>query len=356
MLLSQTPDVWRKKRMKRLASLFLAVLALVAIGVAQGALSINGAGATFPNPMYSKWFDDYHKKHSDIEINYQSIGSGGGIKQVTEGTVDFGASDGPMNDEQLKAFQDKHGFPILHFPTVLGADVPTYNISGVTGELNFTPEALAAIFLGKVTKWNDPLIADANKGINLPGNDIVVVHRSDGSGTSYIWTDYLSKVSDEWKNKVGKGTSVNWPKGLGGKGNEGVAGLIKQTPNAFGYVELIYAIQNKMPYGKVKNSSGQFIKADLAGVTAAAAGAAKSMPEDFRVSITDAPGKTAYPISSFTWLLIPSKFSDGSKRDAIKGFVKWMLTDGQNEVEALSYAKLPKEVIAQETKALDKIQ
>ena len=342
--------------MKRLASLFLVVLALVAIGVAQAALSINGAGATFPNPMYSKWFDDYHKKNSNIEINYQSIGSGGGIKQVTEGTVDFGATDGPMNDEQLKAFQDKHGFPILHFPTVLGADVPTYNISGVSGELNFTPEALAAIFLGKVTKWNDPLIAGANKGVNLPGNDIVVVHRSDGSGTSYIWTDYLSKVSDEWKNKVGKGTSVNWPVGLGGKGNEGVAGLVKQTPNALGYVELIYAIQNKMPYGKVKNSSGEFIKADLASVTAAAAGAAKNIPDDFRVSITDAPGKTAYPISSFTWLLIPSKFSDGAKRDAIKGFLKWMLTDGQNEVEALSYAKLPKEVVAKEMKALDNIQ
>ena len=342
--------------MKRLAPLFLAVLALVAIGVAQAALSINGAGATFPYPMYSKWFDDYHKKNPDIQINYQSIGSGGGIKQVTEGTVDFGASDGPMNDEQLKAYQDKHGFPILHFPTVLGADVPTYNISGVTGELNFTPEAIAAIFLGKVTKWNDPLIAGANKGVNLPGNDIVVVHRSDGSGTTYIWTDYLSKVSDEWKNKVGKGTSVNWPVGLGGKGNEGVAGLVKQTPNAFGYVELIYAIQNKMPYGKVKNSSGEFIKADLASVTVAAAGAAKNMPDDFRVSITDAPGKTAYPISSFTWLLIPSKFSDGAKHDAIKGFLKWMLTDGQNEVEALSYAKLPKEVVAKEMKALDNIQ
>jgi phosphate transport system substrate-binding protein len=342
--------------MKRLAPLFLAVIALVAIGVAQAALSINGAGATFPNPMYSKWFDDYHKKNSNIEINYQSIGSGGGIKQVTEGTVDFGASDGPMNDEQLKAFQDKHGFPILHFPTVLGADVPTYNIPGVTGELNFTPEALAAIFLGKVTKWNDPLIAGANKGVNLPANEIVVVHRSDGSGTSYIWTDYLSKVSDEWKNKVGKGTSVNWPVGLGGKGNEGVAGQVKETPNALGYVELIYAIQNKMAYGKVKNSSGEFIKADLAGVTAAAAAAAKNMPDDFRVSITNAPGKTAYPISSFTWLLIPSKFSDGSKRDAIKGFVKWMLSDGQNEVEALSYAKLPKEVVTKEMKALENIQ
>jgi phosphate transport system substrate-binding protein len=306
--------------------------------------------------MYSKWFDEYHKKDTNIEINYQSIGSGGGIKQVTEGTVDFGASDGPMNDDQLKAFQDKHGFAILHFPTVLGAVVPTYNIPGVTTDLNFTPEALSGIFLGKITKWNDPAIAGANKGVNLPGNDIVVVHRSDGSGTSYIWTDYLSKISDEWKSKVGKGASVNWPVGLGGKGNEGVAGLVKQTANAVGYVELIYAIQNKMPYGTVKNSSGAFIKADLAGVTAAAAGAAKNMPDDFRVSITDAPGKAAYPISSFTWLLIPAKFSDGAKRDALKGFVKWMLADGQNYAESLSYAKLPKEVVAKEVKALDGIQ
>jgi phosphate transport system substrate-binding protein len=342
--------------MKRIATLLLAVFILSAMAVAEGTLSINGAGATFPYPMYSKWFDEYHKKNGNLQINYQSIGSGGGIKQVTEGTVDFGASDGPMNDEQLKAFQDKHGFPILHFPTVLGADVPTYNIPGVNAELNFTPDAIAGIFLGKVTKWNDPIISGANKGVSLPGNDIVVVHRSDGSGTTYIWTDYLSKVSDEWKNKVGKGTSVNWPVGLGGKGNEGVAGLIKQTPNAFGYVELIYAIQNKMPYGRVKNSSGSFIKADLGGVTAAAAGAAKSMPDDFRVSITDAPGKTAYPISSFTWLLVPAKFSDSAKRDAIKGFVKWMLADGQGQAEALSYAKLPKEVVAKEIKALDSIQ
>jgi phosphate transport system substrate-binding protein len=342
--------------MKRITALLLVAFALGAVAIAEGTLSINGAGATFPYPMYSKWFDEYHKKNSNLQINYQSIGSGGGIKQVTEGTVDFGASDGPMNDEQLKAFQDKHGFGILHFPTVLGADVPTYNIAGVSAELNFTPEAIAGIFLGKVTKWNDPLITGANKGVSLPGNDIVVVHRSDGSGTTYIWTDYLSKVSDEWKNKVGKGTSVNWPVGLGGKGNEGVAGLIKQTPNAFGYVELIYAIQNKMPYGRVKNSSGAFIKADLAGVTAAAAGAAKNMPDDFRVSITDAPGKTAYPISSFTWLLVPAKFSDSGKRDAIKGFVKWMLADGQEQTEALSYAKLPKEVVAKEMKALDGIQ
>jgi len=342
--------------MKRIAGILLAVFGLASAVWAANALTITGAGASFPYPMYSKWFDEYHKKDTNIEINYQSIGSGGGIKQVTEGTVDFGASDGPMNDDQLKAFQDKHGFAILHFPTVLGAVVPTYNIPGVTTDLNFTPEALSGIFLGKITKWNDPAIAGANKGVNLPGNDIVVVHRSDGSGTSYIWTDYLSKISDEWKSKVGKGSSVNWPVGLGGKGNEGVAGLVKQTANAFGYVELIYAIQNKMPYGSVKNSSGAFIKADLAGVTAAAAGAAKSMPDDFRVSITDAPGKTAYPISSFTWLLIPAKFSDGTKRDAIKGFVKWMLADGQNYTEALSYAKLPKEVVAKEVKALDGIQ
>jgi phosphate transport system substrate-binding protein len=342
--------------MKRIAGVLLAGFGLASAVLAANSLTITGAGASFPYPMYSKWFDEYHKKDTNIEINYQSIGSGGGIKQVTEGTVDFGASDGPMNDDQLKAFQDKHGFAILHFPTVLGAVVPTYNIPGVTGDLNFTPEALAGIFLGKITKWNDPAIAGANKGVNLPGNDIVVVHRSDGSGTSYIWTDYLSKVSEEWKNKVGKGSSVNWPVGLGGKGNEGVAGLVKQTSNGFGYVELIYAIQNKMPYGTVKNSSGAFIKADLASVTAAAAGAAKSMPDDFRVSITDASGKTAYPISSFTWLLIPAKFSDGAKRDAIKGFVKWMLADGQNYAEALSYAKLPKEVVAKESKALDGIQ
>jgi phosphate transport system substrate-binding protein len=345
--------------MKRIAGLLVAaVLVLTGAGMvwADNPLSINGAGATFPYPMYSKWFDEYHKKAPNVQINYQSIGSGGGIKQVTEGTVDFGASDGPMNDDQLKAFKDKHGFGILHFPTVLGADIPTYNIPGITAELNFTPEALAGIFMGRITKWNDPAIAGPNAGVKLPANDIVVVHRSDGSGTTYIWTDYLSKVSDDWKNKVGKGASVNWPVGLGGKGNEGVAGLIKQTPNSFGYIELIYAIQNNMPYGRVKNSAGAFIKADLAGVTAAAAGAAKDMPADFRVSITNASGKAAYPISSFTWLLIPEKFSDAGKRDAIKGFVSWMLTDGQNSAEALSYAKLPKEVVAKEKQALAQVQ
>jgi phosphate transport system substrate-binding protein len=342
--------------MKRIGGLAVGVLALCAIVLADNALLINGAGATFPYPIYSKWFDVYHTNNPNFQFNYQSVGSGAGIKQVTEGTVDFGATDGPMNDDQLKAYQDKHGSGILHFPTVLGADVPTYNIPGVTGALNFTPEALAGIFLGKVTKWNDPAIAGANKGINLPAADIIVVHRSDGSGTTYIWTDYLSKVSDEWKSKVSKGTSVNWPVGLGGKGNEGVTGLVKQTPNSIGYVELIYAVQNNIPYGSVKNSSGNFVKADLASVTAAAAGASKEMPDDFRVSITNAPGKTAYPISSFTWLLVPQKFQDAGKRDAVKGFLKWMLSDGQNQVEALSYAKLPKEVVEKEKKAINNIQ
>ena len=344
--------------MKRIAGMSVVTLALtmVVAVMVHAALSINGAGATFPYPIYSKWFDEYQKKNPTVEINYQSIGSGGGIRQVTEGTVDFGASDGPMNDEQIKAFQEKHGFGILHFPTVLGADVPTYNIPGVSAALNFTPEALTGIFLGKITKWNDPAIVAANKGVNLPGSDIVVVHRSDGSGTTYIWTDYLSKVSEEWKSKVGKGASVNWPVGLGSKGNEGVTGQIKNAPNSIGYVELIYAVSNNIPYGNVKNSSGVFVKADLASVSAAAAAVAKTMPDDFRVSITDPPGKTAYPIASFTWLLIPERFSDAAKRDAIKAFVKWMLTDGQNYTEQLSYAKLPKEVIAKEEMALAKVQ
>ena len=342
--------------MKRIAGLLLVVLAVAGVLWADSALTITGAGATFPYPMYSKWFDEYHKRNANLEINYQSIGSGGGIKQVTEGTVDFGATDGPMNDEQLKAYQDKHGSGILHFPTVLGAVVPTYNIPGVTAELNFTPEALAGIFLGKITKWNDPAIADVNKGLKLPAEDIVVVHRADGSGTTYCWTDYLSKVSDEWKTKVGKGGSVNWPVGLGGKGSEGVTGTVKNTPNSITYVELIYAESNKIPYGSVKNFAGAFVKASLAAVSAAAAGAAKEMPDDFRVSITNAPGKAAYPISTFTWLLIPEKFSDAAKRDAMKGFVKWMLADGQNYAEALSYAKLPKEVVAKEVLAISKIQ
>ncbi len=335
--------------------MLVVVLALGGIVWAQNALLINGAGATFPNPIYSKWFNDFHKANG-TQINYQPVGSGAGIKQVTEGTVDFGATDGPMNDEQIKAYRAKNGAGILHFPTVLGAVVPTYNVPGVNAPLNFTPEALAGIFLGRVSKWNDPTIANANKGVNLPGNDIVVIHRSDGSGTTYIWTDYLSKVSGDWKDKVSKGTSVNWPVGLGGKGNEGVTGLIKQTPNSIGYVELIYAAQNKVPYGAVKNSAGTFVSADLASVTEAAVGAVKTMPEDFRVSITNAPGKTAYPISSFTWLLIPEKFKDAGKRDALKKFLTWAITDGQGSAENLSYAKLPKEVVDKELKAINRVQ
>lgn len=315
-------------------------------------LQINAAGATFPYPIYSKWFDEYHKLHPDMEINYQSIGSGGGIRQLLSGTVDFGASDGPMTDEQLRQATTK----ILHFPTVLGADVPTYNIPGVSQELNFTSEGLAEIFLGKITKWNDPELTKASPGVNLPGNDIVVVHRADGSGTTYIWTDYLSKLSEEWKNKVGKGTSVNWPVGLGGKGNEGVAGLVKQTPYSIGYVELIYAIQNHLAYGRVENSSGKFIKADLASVAEAAAGGAKQMPDDFRVSITNAAGANAYPISSFTWLLIPGKFNDPQKKKAIVDFLHWMLTEGQKFAEPLAYARLPRAVVAKEMKAISQME
>ena len=328
----------------------------VASSAGIAALSVTGAGATFPYPIYSKWFNEYHKLHGDIDINYQSIGSGGGIKNVTDGTVDFGASDGPMNDQQIADYKQKHGFEILHFPTVLGAVVPSYNIPGVTAELNFTPEALAGIYLGKITKWNDPAIAGANKGVNLPANDIVVVHRSDGSGTTYCWVDYLSKVSPEWKQKVGVSTSVNWPVGLGGSKNEGVSGLVKQTPNSLGYVELIFAIQNKLPYGKVRNTSGTFVKADLATVTAAASGAAKNMPADFRVSITNAPGKEAYPISTFTWLLVPSQIKDPAKKTAIREFLTWMLGPGQKMATALDYAELPAPVVAQEKKALAKVQ
>ena len=314
-------------------------------------LLLNAAGATFPYPIYSKWFTEYNRIHPDIQINYQSIGSGGGIRQLQAGTVDFGASDAPMTDEQLQQAK----IPVLHFPTVLGAVVPTYNIEGVSRELNFTGEVLADIFLGKITKWNDAALASANKGVSLPNTDIVVVHRSDGSGTSYVWTDYLFKVSKEWETKVGRNTSVNWPVGLGGKGNEGVSGLVKQTPGAIGYVELIYAVENKMPYGQVRNSTGAFVKADLASVTAAAASESKKIPADFRVSITNAEGKAAYPVCSFTYLLIPSKIDDAAKKQAIKDFLHWMLTAGQNDAEGLSYAKLPEDVVSREMKAIGQI-
>jgi phosphate transport system substrate-binding protein len=321
--------------------LSLVLLSLVLPLAALGQTTLNGAGATFPNPMYSKWFSEYHKLHSDIQINYQPIGSGGGIRQVIAGTVDFGASDMPMTDDQLKEAK----FKVLNIPTVLGAVVPAYNIPGVTGEVKFTPEALAGIFLGHVTKWNDKSITGANPGVNLPDKEIIVIHRSDGSGTSFIWTDYLSKVSGDWKGQVGSGTSVKWPIGLGGKGNEGVAGLIRQMQGSIGYVELIYAMQNNINYGSVKNSSGAFLKASLDGVTAAAASAPK-MPADFRVSITNAPGKDAYPISSFTWLLIPAQSKDAAKGKILADFLSWMVTDGQKMTNALSYAPLPDNVAA----------
>jgi phosphate transport system substrate-binding protein len=326
----------------------LAALAISAV-TAWSAETINGAGATFPAPIYQKWFEEFRKQHPDIQINYQAIGSGGGIRQLTEGTVDFGASDMPMTDEQIKAITKYHA---LHFPTVLGGIVPTYNVAGVSGDLKFSGETLAGIFLGTIKKWNDPALKKDNPGVNLPNEDITVAHRSDGSGTSFVFTDYLSKVSPEWKKKVGANTSVNWPVGLGGKGNEGVAGLVKQTPNSIGYVELIYAVQNKMGFGVVKNSAGTFVKADFNSVTEAAAGAAKAMPADFRVSITDAPGKNAYPISTFTWLLIPDKIDNPAKKKAITEFITWMLSAGQKDAQSLSYAPLPQAIVDKEQKQI----
>ena len=335
--------------MKHLKTIVVAGL-LAATVLPAAAIDISGAGATFPYPIYAKWADAY-KKETGVGLNYQSIGSGGGIKQIQARTVTFGASDAPLKGPDL----DKGG--LIQFPMVMGAIVPVVNLEGIkAGGLVLDGPTLAGIFLGKIAKWNDPEITKVNPGVNLPSNDIVVVHRSDGSGTTYVWTDYLSKISDEWKSKVNRSTSVNWPVGLGGKGNEGVTGLVKQTPNSIGYVELIYAVQNNIPYGSVKNPAGTFVKADLASVSAAATGAAKEMPEDFRVSITNALGKTAYPISSFTWLLIPSKIQDSGKRDAIKGFLGWMLNEGQGYAEQLSYAKLPKEVVEKEKKAIGKVQ
>jgi phosphate transport system substrate-binding protein len=329
---------------------FLLVCLLLAIeGVGQ--TTLNGAGATFPNPMYSKWFSEYHKIHSEVQVNYQPIGSGGGIRQVTAGTVDFGASDMPMTDKQLQESKAK----ILNIPTVLGAVVPAYNIPGVGGEVKFTPEALAGIFFGKISKWNDKAITASNPGMNFPDKDIIVVHRSDGSGTSFIWTDYLSKVSPEWNSQVGSDTSVKWPIGMGGKGNEGVAGLIRQLSGSIGYVELIYAVQNNIPYGSVRNAAGTFIKASLDSVTAAAASALK-MPADFRVSITNAPGKDAYPISSFTWLLIPAQSKDAAKGKILSDFLSWMVTDGQKMTSALSYAPLPENVVAKVKEAIKQVK
>lgn len=324
----------------------LVVCVLLALPVF-GQTQLNGAGATFPYPIYSKWFSEYAKSHSGVAINYQSIGSGGGIRQVTAGTVDFGASDMPMTDKQLQDSKVK----ILNLPTVLGAVVPAYNIPGVTGEVKFTPEALAGIFLGKIARWNDKALTAANPDISFPDKEIIVAHRSDGSGTSFIWTDYLSKVSPEWKTAVGADTSVKWPVGLGAKGNEGVSGLIRQMTGSIGYVELIYAVQNKIPYGSVRNSAGTFVKASLESVTAAAASAPK-MPADFRVSITNSPGKDAYPISSFTWLLIPQQAKNPANGKILADFLNWMVTEGQTMTTALAYAPLPDNVVAKEKETI----
>ncbi len=320
--------------------------------IAPAQILVNGAGATFPYPIYAKWFDEYHKTNRQVMINYQSIGSGGGIRQLLAGTVDFGASDSPMTADQLAKAKTR----VLHFPAVLGAVVATYNVPGVTRELNFTARALSGIYLGTIRKWNHPEIAKANPGVKLPATDIVPVRRSDGSGTTFVWPDFLSKASPEWKSKVGAGTSVSWPAGLGAKGNEGVAGLVKQMPNSIGYVELVYALQNRMPYGRIQNGSGVFAKAELKSVTAAAASVAANMPGDFRVSITNASGKDAYPVASFTWLLVPAKIGDATKRQALTGFLRWMLYDGQKFAEPLGYAPLPKAVIAKELKAIAEVQ
>ena len=335
--------------MIRRIAVLLVCLAFVLPALGQ-TMQLNGAGATFPYPMYSKWFNEYNKLHPDVQINYQSIGSGGGIRQVLNGTVDFGASDGPMTDQQLKEAKT----PILHIPTVLGAVVPAYNVPGVSGEIKFTPEVLADIFLGKITNWNHAAIAKANPEIKFPDQAIIVIHRSDGSGTTFIFTDYLSKVSKEWEGSVGKGTSVKWPIGLGGKGNEGVAGQVRQLQGAIGYVELIYAVQNNIAYGSVRNAAGSFLKASLDGVTEAAA-SAKSMPADFRVSITNAPGKTAYPISSFTWMLIPVQAKDPKKAQILTDFLNWMVTDGQKMTTQLAYAPLPDGVVEKVKAAIKQV-
>jgi phosphate transport system substrate-binding protein len=331
--------------MKKLI-LWTALLAAASALVAS-AETINAAGATFPAPIYQKWFEEFHKAHPDIQINYQAIGSGGGIRQLTEGTVDFGASDMPMTGEQMSKVAK---FKVLHFPTVLGGIVPAYNVPGAA-DLKFSGETLAGIYLGNIKKWNDAALKKDNPTANLPNQDITVVHRSDGSGTTFVFTDYLTKVSPEWK-KVGANTSVSWPVGLGGKGNEGVAGLVKQTPGSIGYVELIYAAQTKMEYGSMKNAAGKFVKADVNTVTAAAAGAAKDMPADFRVSITNAPGNDAYPISSFTWLLIPDKIDNAAKKKSISDFLNWMLTTGQADAAGLDYAPLPKQIVSKEIKQI----
>ncbi|OGB91938.1 MAG: phosphate ABC transporter substrate-binding protein PstS [candidate division NC10 bacterium RIFCSPLOWO2_02_FULL_66_22] len=334
------------------ASLILSVALLglaglvLTVGFAPGPVSaqmlMNGTGATFPYPIYSKWFDEYIKVDPSVRFNYQSIGSGGGIRQIMERTVDFGASDGPMTDEQLT----KAPGELFHIPTVLGAVVPTYKLPG-DPKLRFTSDLLAEIFLGKITKWNDPRIVAVNPGVALPDRPIIVVHRSDGSGTTYIWTDYLAKVSKEWEQRVGRGTSVNWPVGLGGKGNEGVAGQVKSTPGAIGYVELAYATKNNLPAAAIRNQAGKFVEPSIQSTTAAAAGAAKNMPSDFRVSLTNPPGEDAYPIASFTWLLVYKDQPHQVKGQALVKFLWWAIHDGQKYTSNLLYAPLPSQVVSQ---------
>ncbi len=323
-------------RLNVLAAGLLALTATAAVGQ-----NINGAGATFPYPIYSRWFSEYNKLHPEVKINYQSIGSGGGIRQVSEGTVDFGATDGPMSDQQIAEAKVK----TIHIPTVLGAVVPVFNLPGNSKDLNFSSDVIADIYLGKISKWNDGRIAKDNPGVSFPDKAILPVYRSDGSGTTYIFTDFLSKVSADFKDHVGKGTSVKWPTGIGQKGNEGVAGMVRQSPYSFGYVELIYARANNMQFGAVKNKAGKFLKASTDGVTAAAAAAAKSMPADYRVSITNADGPDSYPISSFTWLLIPVQSKDPAKGKALQGFLDWMLSTGEAEASSMTYAPLPKQVL-----------
>ncbi len=315
-------------------SLLFIALFVCALSVAQ-AQTITAAGATFPYPIYSKWFTEYSAAHPGVEINYQSIGSGGGIKQVCSGTVDFGASDMPMTDDLLKTC----GVKLVHIPTVLGADVPAYNVPGVSTDLKFSQSVIADIFLGKITNWSDPQIAKDNPGVHLPDQKIIVVHRSDGSGTTFIWTDFLSKVSKEWASGPGKGTAINWPTGVGGKGNEGVAGYIRQLPGAIGYIELIYALQNHINFGSVQNADGKFVKASIDGVTAAAATA--KIPADYRVSITNAPGPNVYPVSSFTYLLIPTQPKNMANEKIMKDLFSWCINSGESQVSTLSYAPLP---------------
>jgi phosphate transport system substrate-binding protein len=323
----------------------LLTVSVLGFSLSDAQLKLNGAGATFPYVIYSKWFDVYHQK-TGIEFNYQSIGSGGGIKQVIEGTIDFGASDGPMTPEQLNEAATKQGTEVLHIPTVMGAVVLTYNLPGVGQGLKLTPDVLADIYLGQITTWNDPKLTSLNPGMNLPSQQILVAHRSDGSGTTFIFTDYLTKVSKMWEEKVRRGTSVNWPVGLGGKGNEGVSGLVKQTPGSIGYVELAYAVKNNLPYAKLRNKAGSFVEPKLESVTAAAAGAAKNMPADLRVSITNADGKDSYPICGFTWLLVYKHMRDKSKGAALVKFLRWAMTDGQSYAKGLLYAPLPKQVVS----------